>query len=762
MAPLYLVLFARVPASFQAPLTADQSPDTAVPIEIPGGTYLEMGGSRYTLNRLRLSTRNVGQLAAHAQIRLLVANYLAATSGRTVTLDRGELTVSGTECVYRTAEGAVFPNNDLLTFRRGPHCAPLRGTPSGELRLVLRFARPVRPAVWAFFPPLGRAVDDGAVVVADADVPQSGAQPMVRGMVVDIYPASTVRRIDLLAYVWQVSSSSGWIVAAIAISGALLSLAAYCLLPAETSSVATRMAAAFSAAAALALAYAVLVPPFQAADEPNHFVGFAAYVGEPRIQAEAAEWARLSHFERIQFRPDEHFGVSDIGRPGSTWTDGTVPDTALRGGGIGWLWWPLGPFLKHLPAPRVLLSLRLVNVLVFATTVALFVAAVLLATGSPGAHWLALPLFIVPTMPFFGMYVSNHSLLLSAYVVVGTGSLLLFLETRWSTASGFLLGAGWTAAILISRSAIPLAPFVAALLVARLILGNRDGRFAPSLAFWVGVTASPALGFLLLPRDYADGLLHAATLVGRRDVTWIAEVVRAHGWVLFLLAVPGAALELVLGRLRRMTGSRLRDLVAECSAWSARFGAAVVALLLLGSLWLTLPVLLPITPGNPPPAAGYVRDALLAGLTGLRLRKPDHLTSVTFWTGFGWLDTLPDPRLVSLLAGATGVCLIVLLIQISRSRDVRRALWLLFAVIGYIASVAAYAWSVITATPADLHGRYLVGLYLSMLLICWSPVASLASRWRQSVSGEWLAFAGGLTSVTIHAYCLRVILLRYF
>ena len=74
-------------------------------------------------------------------------------------------------------------------------------------------------------------------------------------------------------------------------------------------------------------------------------------------------------------------------------------------------------------------------------------------------------------------------------------------------------------------------------------------------------------------------------------------------------------------------------------------------------------------------------------------------------------------------------------------------------------SLAAYALSVILLTPADLHGRYLLGLYLCMLAVGWSVVA-------QGVEAGWLtnAVRAALAAsvLAVHVFSLGVILARYF
>ena len=164
-----------------------------------------------------------------------------------------------------------------------------------------------------------------------------------------------------------------------------------------------------------------------------------------------------------------------------------------------------------------------------------------------------------------------------------------------------------------------------------------------------------------------------------------------------------------------------------------------------------------------PSAAEYVREAVLACGTFLRFGRPDWLTSVTFFAGFGWLDSVPAVYLVSVLAGASGVMLVLLLAWVARAGSTRTLVWLGFGATGFLASIAAYALSIIRAVPSDLHGRYLIGVYLCALVVCWTGLGRAADspsagRRRQL----WLAAAAFAFVLAVNVYSLRLILARYF
>jgi hypothetical protein len=193
--------------------------------------------------------------------------------------------------------------------------------------------------------------------------------------------------------------------------------------------------------------------------------------------------------------------------------------------------------------------------------------------------------------------------------------------------------------------------------------------------------------------------------------------------------------------------------------------AAIAApLLMIASLVLSLLVRYPklafVDPFKMPPPGEYVKSVMAVAMTMFRLANVDFLTSWSFWGGFGWLETVPPAAFVSALVAASGLAFSTLVYLVAREGDVRALTRILLALAGAAASMAAYALSVVSVTPADLHGRYLIGLYLSMLVIAWSAVPRLAVL-RPNRVGFFRASVAA-ACVIVHVVSLAVILRRYF
>ena len=216
--------------------------------------------------------------------------------------------------------------------------------------------------------------------------------------------------------------------------------------------------------------------------------------------------------------------------------------------------------------------------------------------------------------------------------------------------------------------------------------------------------------------------------------------------------------ELLLTRVRRGIAYRPHPALVR---WIALGVAIGVFVLFAASLLVRYPALPLYAAPNRPSAAEYMRRAVLTCGTFLRFGRPDWLTSVTFFAGFGWLDMVPPVHLVSFVAGTSGVMLVLLLLWVARARSTRTLVWLGFDGAGFVASAAASGLSIIRAVPSDLHGRYLIGSYLCALVVCWTGPGRAAGS---PSSGRYtpLAAVALACCIAVNVYSLRLILVRYF
>lgn len=704
------------------------------------------------------------RVLSHQRVGLLVGTFETDPD-----LDRAELVFEGTDCVYRTPDGATFPNNSTLDLVRGSGCVPLEGRPTGRIHLTVVLRNQARLALWTHIAPTSSVTSKTLHVDSFPEV--AGEETLVvSGRLVNEAPSSgsaAHRRIHLLSYVWQVAPSSWWIWLAMIAGTTAVAIGFMGLwnpLRVTTAAEAGRRGgSALLLTAGLGLLYAVLTPPFQAPDEPHHFVDFTEVTARPELVAQADAWAALAHVVRLRFRADQQFRPADIGKPERAWERQYAPDSSVRGGGVHVMWKGVAPLVRAMPAPRVLLSLRLVNALWLALVIGCVVALFIRRADVASPHLLAFPILLVPTLPFYGMHVSNHAPLAGAYVMVAAGLALVVMSRNSGYVSGLLVGSGWALAIALSRSALPLAPLIAAVCSARLLFGPTRGGVLSAGAFWAGVIMPVVLVLWMSDAAYVatNTSLGGSGLPGGLQAA--LEALTRWPWLMTLVIPLLAVLEWGLARLRIRTGPRLRIGAGAVTRWSAGAAAGLLCVMMIGSVFLPYPGLARIDPVNRPSGIDYALDALLAGLTLPRMWGPDYMTSVTFWGGFGWLETIASDWFVSVLSAATGFALVGLLIVIARTSDTRRGFFLAAAVAGFSTGLVTYALSLSQVEVAvDLVGRYLLGLYLSMVLICWSGIGLIPNGPSRQRLQSAVSIACVLACTGIHVYCLRLLLYRYF
>ena len=95
--PVLFLLMERIPATAGQPLAAE--PEAAVPVAIPiPGSTVVTTDEPYSIHQIRLIATDVRVLMSYPEIQLLVATY-----GTHPRLERAELRIGATGCVYTTA-----------------------------------------------------------------------------------------------------------------------------------------------------------------------------------------------------------------------------------------------------------------------------------------------------------------------------------------------------------------------------------------------------------------------------------------------------------------------------------------------------------------------------------------------------------------------------------------------------------------------------------------------------------------------------------
>jgi len=767
-APVIVALLHQVPNVLDTEIVNDGVDRPGVLLDL-GVAYLPDGTKRAQVGFWQ---SRPGPMVFHQEIHLQVVTY-----GTAPTLLGGEIRIRGTKCAYQTGAGSTIRDGRYIVFTRGSDCSPpFPESLPGRIDLVLTFQGPGHLGLVSHWLP---ATQYRPEWMAWSDPGRAGEGPLAvaGGLYVDAFSGSARRRADLLAYVWHVSKSSGWIWAVVGLSLALVFAAGLLLLRAgDRGGPRDGMSAALGVAClalGLALMYVVLVPPFQAPDEPDHMLAFANVANRPDLTEGTAALARAGHFDRIRFHGDRRFRPADVGNPEATaWGQEVFAHDVAARSSTTWLWWSLlAPAVRSFDTAHSLVAIRFANALLFALLLGLAALVVRAsASGSTGApHAVALALLLVPTLPFFATHVSEFAVLTSAYTFVAVMIAGLCLDTDRVHLLGLPLGLGMAVVFGGGRSGLPFAAVLAAIVAGRAWLGSRqDGSTAGSdigrsLVFWAGLGVGLAVFDWLSVPAFRNGLWPGDASGVPEQFKAVAELLRIHPWWITVVAPIGFVIELATRTIRRRLAAPGR-FVSGSLRWLCYGVAGAILVSLIVSIFVPYPTLQTLEVAPEASVRAYVGRVLVVALSGMRLRHHDLLLSASFWEGFGWVDTLPGDGFVSVLVLLSAIAAACLLVFIGRTGQHRRAIWLALLGVAWVGAIALYAVSSYYL-HRNLLGRYLVGFYVSSVAVFWSIAASLPRRvltnrsWHAELNREWLIAAA---ACGIHGWALFVILARYF
>ena len=687
--------------------------------------------------QLRIRAANIRDLAASSEIELLFATHATHP-----TLLEATLQVEGTSCVFRSPPHAVIQNNALLRFEPRGACREFDGFPTGDLFLDVRIEMASgRVALWTF--------------EHERDIPRlfvmSGPLTLaVRGLRVTTPRTLTRNRIALLAHLWNVTPNVLWArlrgIGVVVFAGVLLLV--WRTPPSATRrwQIARATAGAALLMTGLALAHAILFPPLQAPDEPDHLLSLAARHGDAAMAAETEALARKTHFQRIRHNAEQHFREVDIMRPWPVaWDEEIRVELVGRSPLTEW-WWDLVGMRHGQSVPHLLWQLRRANAVFFGLAAGLAVCVMSLTMTTATAAALILALLAVPTLPFFGAHFSDTAVIVAVSLLVAASIAGLVIEggpTHWL---GVPLGASLVLTLLAGRRMWPLLPAIAAVLVAHALTSRQPRRTATQfLVFWGSVAALFAIA--LWSAERAGVLAYGTELVSTRfpeALRPIAAPIVARLWL-------AAGIPLLLGVVDWITDrmkwqSPLMRHVATaiaiaCAAWLA---------VGLASSWFVAYATTPqIISGGDDPVA-YVRRVFATMAVPFRIGHHDQLLSLLFWGGLGWVDTSPPEWVINLVITATAGVAVWALLQSARA-GAGRVMRIVALVAGLAASLAVFAIGSFSLTYA-LYGRYLIGWYLLIVMTVWTAVALSRKPW-----WPWLVAA-----FIAHAYYLQLVPLRYF
>lgn len=466
---------------------------------------------------------------------------------------------------------------------------------------------------------------------------------------------------------------------------------------------------------AVGIVYLILIPPYQVADEPDHFLTMGLLMGEGHLDPGALSLAQRSHSERIRCHPSERFSTLDVGRPAvGGWKADISPTESNRSPLARTIWWRLGQFLKHAEANVVLLSVRCVNVIFVAISVgvAFWIMLRLAPSGTVQAQNLV-PMLGIPSVVFTLAGCSNYAFLISgcilqcaAIVALLQADVLRRTRTVWITA-----GAGTAIAIVASDNGVFYVGFWAIVLTLWSVFSGvilaKANRVSWS-GFWyivgmvgVGIIVYAAAGGgRVLPVMAEDATKWLMPSLADSPATSSAIVAVIFFGLLAVVPPLGFTVGLRCGFLNRIQGVKIL--------------AAIVIVLVLFVVFAPTRQI-PNLQSSPaaPTLLEYCGSCVYSLLEGFGPGAGDVFVVKSFWGLVGWLDTALPALTMNALRYGCAVGLVLLIVNAIKCKEIGVPVVLLTSLMALFIALSVACLLI----DYNLHGRYLVGFYLLLLMV---------------------------------------------
>jgi hypothetical protein len=206
----------------------------------------------------------------------------------------------------------------------------------------------------------------------------------------------------------------------------------------------------------------------------------------------------------------------------------------------------------------------------------------------------------------------------------------------------------------------------------------------------------------------------------------------------------------------------VKDALSRPAAGIARIFAVIVtgaiATTMITSCFSALPRVPYVSLDDKPALLDYLGDVLLSAGTFFRVRHHDFLLSTSFWAAFGWLDTVPK-GLDTVLVTASACLVVAATWRFTTGATVASLMRAGVLLAGFVAALLCYEGMTMIISP-DIHGRYLIGLYLIALLGAFG--IALRVHGSATVARPLVTSLVCLAWAAVHAYSLYTIVTRYF
>ncbi len=664
-------------------------------------------------------------------------------------------------CRYETKKDTLLQNNNHLRF----NIAECNLIPN-QLTITVETAHPVKLALWTYSISSSKAALLGVRLRNFSAIPATNIR-YIYGFFQFHTHKPEMKKYELLHFMWDLGIDSQYFLVGLVFVFFLANFFIGRSLMGNCTPLLAAIAWLF-----LSISYSLLVPPFQAPDEPDHALTYAGLSSDESLGEEMLKLAQRGHFEHLKFYAHHKFTSTLLLFPGQEgWASHVaVVDMKYRSPLTYMVWSVYSKLLYGKSASAVLLALRILNSTI--TACGVFLTLMFLRSDRRLRSILVFLLFAMPALPFFAMHVSNYfTSIFLAFLHCGVfasllrgdkfmglkyfacGCMISFSLVSSAISTGFLaswvLLMPWVFHASLKKGVVSwLAHLKAAVF---LIFGLVTGHLVFSAEFH-------ALS-LSWTTDYKYWLMalkseNRASIAGAVMILWVLAVACLSFFLQLALTGKLATLKKSLDKIGRLISRGI--LIFLC----------VLNLLTLFYKFLPLPNI--EDPQFYLAPFSYALSSLKAGLLALTFVHMDTLFSSSFWMGFGWLEAYPPDSLMLMIRSPLilGYLFYFWKLSVQPAEKGPSFDWrgLFFAISLFVMLLGlSFATS---AAFVNLHGRYLIGYYMLMAVpsaIGWGYFLD-TKIWQRFGQGakDSPRLASTFFVVSCHVYSAWFLLDRYF
>lgn len=668
-------------------------------------------------------------------------SLLIGTYHQTPRLISGKIHFDG-ECEFSVSDQLVY-DNQLLVFPATSDCLLSKNQYRTTVEFI--FEKPTRIAFWTWKQP----INIGESLYFSLTNDESNKYLLRGGVELDLDPMIECcsSRIHRLLFMWKLDQHKNLVFIALIIL-AITPILALFFIYIKKSNIGI-----FCLSLAAGIAFSFFVPPLQSPDEPDHFISYLKLTGNNKKINELKYEARRLHFERIKFRTFEKFSHADLFEEyHKSWSkhvkDSKIQDRSTLS---SILWKNIGKLIDRFEIIHQLLILRLFHALVFS----LALTIIFYLYHIKGEEFPFLPLFILffPYICFIAIHFSDYALLTSTYII-WSGIFIRALEKGWhSKKESIFIGILLAITFLQSRSAIVFYSLIFLFFVINSLSIQRD--FFNKLTsrqflkhrgiFWLILLMFFQTVFLLLAEDKTRAALPIHINFSYKQAVAcfvIALVILAYGLEYSVFSCRNNII-----RLNHLCKKKLAFTIGLWIVFSY-----------LANLFDVSPLLQDIET-NTVSLKRYLLQLTKVVLIFFRFQNFDFFVQISFFGGFGWLDTQAHTFYYFISISLIALGFFRLPFQLSKLSARLDQVQGVLLFVGIYFTLFLYGCAA-HMVRYNLHGRYLIGLYICILAIC---AYSLSQPLGKSIIVEELKKVGFIMlMLASQVYILTLFAIRYF